>query len=261
MKSLCVAIIPKKNCVYLFDSHSRNNFGQPASDGYSSLMKFKNKRDLEIYFYKTYFDQTTKNEQFEIQYISIEQPVEAEMDFSLIYSSKINRKRKATKQEQDKAQKRMATEANKEKSRNRNQSEVNKEKGRKRKAANKSKKNDFASNNDCISAFQKAIQNGPYYVCNVCNRNLYKKTVKYFRESNYKLSLQHVFTNVVCFDSFAYICMTCDKYLKKSEIPPQAVWNKLEVFDLPDEIRCLNRLEQILISKRILFKKIAVMPK
>ena len=95
----------------------------------------------------------------------------------------------------------------------------------------------------------------------MCNRNLYKKTVKLFHKNNYEVSLHYVFTDVLCFDSHAYICITCDKYLKKSEIPPQAVWNKLDIIDLPNEIQCLNRLEQILISKRILFKKIAVMPK
>lgn len=44
-------------------------------------------------------------------------------------------------------------------------------------------------------------------------------------------------------------------------IPCQAVWNKLGIDELPEEIKCLNRLEKVLISKRILFKKISIMPK
>ena len=47
-------------------------------------MKFKKKRGLEIYFHTTYIDQTTINEPFEIQYISID--VNEEIDLSSIYS-------------------------------------------------------------------------------------------------------------------------------------------------------------------------------
>ena len=37
------------------------------------------------------------------------------------------------------------------------------------------------------------------------------------------------------------------------------MWNKLGAGDLPEEIKGLNRLEQTLISKRILFKKVSIM--
>jgi len=58
-----------------------------------------------------------------------------------------------------------------------------------------------------------------------------------------------------------YICYTCDRHITQKKIPCQAVWNKLSLNDLPEEIAILNRLEKVLISKRILFKKILVMPK
>ena len=54
VKGICTAIIPKKNFVYVFDSHSRDSHGQPSPDGFSCLMKFKNKREVEIYFHSTY---------------------------------------------------------------------------------------------------------------------------------------------------------------------------------------------------------------
>ena len=41
----------------------------------------------------------------------------------------------------------------------------------------------------------------------------------------------------------------------------QTVCNKLHNFLPPDELKNLNRLERVLISKRILFKKVAIMPK
>ena len=50
-----------------------------------------------------------------------------------------------------------------------------------------------------------------------------------------------------------YICLTYYGHFKKRKIPPQAVWNKLEVFDVPNILTDLNRLERVLISRRILF--------
>ena len=55
--------------------------------------------------------------------------------------------------------------------------------------------------------------------------------------------------------------MTCDKDLIKGLVPRQAVCNKLEIYDLPPFLPKLRRLEKVLIAKRLLFKKIAIMPK
>ena len=55
--------------------------------------------------------------------------------------------------------------------------------------------------------------------------------------------------------------MTCHQNLIKNKIPCQSVWNKLTLDTIPEEISFLNRLEKILISKRILLKKITIMPK
>ena len=46
----------------------------------------------------------------------------------------------------------------------------------------------------------------------------------------------------------------------KKKIPRQAVWNKLNVDEMPNEIKERNRLERILVSKRILFKKLTFLP-
>ena len=57
------------------------------------------------------------------------------------------------------------------------------------------------------------------------------------------------------------MCKRCDTTLKKKKIPSQAVWNKLQLFQFPDDIPCLNKLESAIIGKRILFSKIIIMPK
>ena len=55
--------------------------------------------------------------------------------------------------------------------------------------------------------------------------------------------------------------MTCNKKTKKNKIPCQAVHNKLEILDVPPELRPLNKLEIALISRPLLFKKIVIMAK
>ena len=47
----------------------------------------------------------------------------------------------------------------------------------------------------------------------------------------------------------------------KNNVPFQAVSNKLAVELLPNGFRDLRRLERVLVAKRILFKKVTVMPK
>ena len=112
-----------------------------------------------------------------------------------------------------------------------------------------------------IQQFNRAIREGPYYICVVCNRLLYRKTVLEFKKEKYKSSCC-LFTSVTSFNGNMYICKTCDITIKKKNRPPcQAVYNNLAVDDAPPELANLEKLEQILVSQRIVFQKIVVMPK
>ena len=112
-----------------------------------------------------------------------------------------------------------------------------------------------------IQQFNRAIREGPYYICVVCNRLLYRKTILEFKKDNYNSS-SCLFTNVTSFNGNMYICNTCHVTIKKkNKTPCQAVYNNLAVDDVPPELASLEKLEQILISKRIVFQKIVVMPK
>ena len=55
-----------------------------------------------------------------------------------------------------------------------------------------------------------------------------------------------------------HICLTCHRHLLKNKTPCQAACNKLEIADIPQVFQDLRILEKVLISKRILFKKIAI---
>jgi len=62
-------------------------------------------------------------------------------------------------------------------------------------------------------------------------------------ENEYELEFSNWYTIMQSFDSSYYICFTCDRHLSKKQMPCQAVWNKLQLDDLPEEIAVLNRLE------------------
>ena len=66
---------------------------------------------------------------------------------------------------------------------------------------------------------------------------------------------------VKSYDDNYYICTTCDKALRKNSVPCQAVANRLNVVELPKLFQDICRLERLLVSRRILFKKVTVMPK
>ena len=54
-----------------------------------------------------------------------------------------------------------------------------------------------------------------------------------------------------------HICVICNRYF----IPCQAVSNKLDITFLPKEFERTPKLENVLVSKRILFKKVVIIPK
>ena len=96
-----------------------------------------------------------------------------------------------------------------------------------------------------IQKFNLAIREGPYYICVVCNRLLYRKTVLEFKKDKYKSSFC-LFTSVTSFNGNMYICKTCDVTIKKkNKIPCQEVYNNLAVDDLPPELANLEKLEQM----------------
>ena len=114
----------------------------------------------------------------------------------------------------------------------------------------------------CPSQFCQKIKEGPYYVCTVCNRMLYRKSVLIFNKQKYvNCNIQNIFTEKLSFDNKEYICKTCHSKVIKGKVPCQAVYNDMFVDDIPTELSTLEKLEQILIAQRIVFEKIVLMPK
>ena len=71
--------------------------------------------------------------------------------------------------------------------------------------------------NHYVTVFKNMIKQGPYYVCSVCHRVLYRKSVVVLVKSKYKI--QHLFTDIASFDGKEYICKTCHLKILKGQIP------------------------------------------
>ena len=98
----------------------------------------------------------------------------------------------------------------------------------------------------------------------MCNRSMYKRSVISFDEQKYsKINFEEIenFNPVTTFDGNFYACTSCHRKLIKGEIPCQSVSNKLQIFDLPDHLRDIRKLERILVAQRILFSKVRIMHK
>ena len=118
------------------------------------------------------------------------------------------------------------------------------------------------STEKAVAKFKEEVKKGPFYIYVVCNRTLYKQTVQIFEKNKYQVETSSVFDYMVySADGKQYICITCHKKLLKGIVPAQAVCNNLQTFELPSRFRDLRKLEKIIIAKRLLFKKVTIMPK
>jgi len=123
------------------------------------------------------------------------------------------------------------------------------------------KENIRAKSKNNVCKFKALVKNGPVFVCVACNRTLYRQSVFIFDNNKYQVDHKIFDSRLSSFDGLEYICKTCHQKLLKKKVPCQAVFNDLKLFDFPVEFQNIRKLEKILISKRILFKKVTIMPK
>ena len=114
---------------------------------------------------------------------------------------------------------------------------------------------------DRVNVFKKFIKSGPCFICIVCNRCLYRKSIVKLSENKHKELINNMFHFIPSHDSSFYICKTCAQQLNKNQIPCQAVCNKPQIYDFSIELRCIHRLERVLIARKLQFKKVTIMPK
>ena len=112
----------------------------------------------------------------------------------------------------------------------------------------------------CINQFKMKIREGPHFICTVCNRILYKKSVITCLDEKYPC--QTYFIIQPSFYGKQNICNTCRSKVIKGNLPCQAVVNgNMYVDEIPTELSSLEKLGQIRIAQQIVFEKIVVMHK
>ena len=103
-----------------------------------------------------------------------------------------------------------------------------------------------------VKRFCQQTKQGPYLIFTVCHWYFYERSARLFEQEEYHILTSELFCPVRSFDEKIYISDTCHKHLSRHEMPYQAVFNKMSLDPIPDNLKYLKKLEEILISKRII---------
>ena len=101
------------------------------------------------------------------------------------------------------------------------------------------KRKGITSFDKSVSKFKTLIKSGPVFVCVVCNRCHYQKSVIFLKMRRYNVDEDSIFM-VMSYDGNHYICNMCHKAMRNNRMPCQAVPNKLFVEDLPKQFQSIN---------------------
>ncbi|XP_063048465.1 uncharacterized protein LOC134442065 [Engraulis encrasicolus] len=138
---------------------------------------------------------------------------------------------------------------------------------------------------DCaIAHFRQNVSRGPEHPCACCHRLLFRKQVIECKPHNYETKSIEVAKLAKRCITFKYlhkcdidckpechlsesplnklwICYTCHRKIQNNTLPEESVTNNLQLDDIPEELKCLNSLEQHLIAKNICFLKLLCLPR
>ena len=267
MAGFSLTVIWRENGCYLFDSHSRYINGFPSPIGTSVLLKFGSVYEVQEYIREVYFAQASNMSQYyQIQYLNaVPPPVEVrhfiletlgrkrQRETSIGKRTQLMPSAHATIREQShkRQQKRRCKLSEFEKNDITLKNTLYQKSGRKKYSTEKA-----------VAKFKEEVKKGPFYICVVCNRTLYTRTVQMFEKNKYQVETCSVFDYMVrSADGKQYICIICHKKSLKGTVPAQTVCNNLQIFELSSRFRDLRKLEKIIIAKQLLFKKVTIMPK
>ncbi|XP_048048180.1 uncharacterized protein LOC125269321 [Megalobrama amblycephala] len=134
-----------------------------------------------------------------------------------------------------------------------------------------------------IAYFHQEVSRGPEFVCCVCHRLLFRKQVRECRMGCYEdrgeqiaaLARKcitnryvHVCGDEKCANSSDYspgcklwICPTCHRKILCGKLPEESIANNMHLVDIPNQLKCLNSLEQHLVARNIPFLKLLCLPR
>ena len=263
MVGFTTALMKHHNHFYLFDSHSRDSRGLSVVDGTSVLLKFSDLFEVENYIQVFYLEcHSMEQSYFQLQFIHFRICRELQLDIlscAKRVTRRLNYQEKSTnlqsKRKEIPAKVSMKNDLSKKKKLEFAASSTSQER--------MLREDNFTSSENLkqVTLFKKLIREGPYFICMIYSRCLYKRYIVRFDFSSYSSLVKKLLHLVSSYDGRLYICRTCHNKVEKSNVHCQAVSNKLAVELLPYEFRDLGRLERDLVAKRILLKKVTVMPK
>ena len=213
------AIVPRKNKFYPFDSHSRGGRGFCVSDGTSVLLRFHNLSEVERFIQVAYLEfRDIQRLYFQLQFVKID------ITSSMKSAIKLNYKRiRKNHQKKNKIASSNSREtqiyfnigyAKSKYSKIFGTPEHDKRKEQMKVAARKRRKLFEVEQGGGIALFKREIFEGSFYICDVCNRGLYKRSVIHLSLENYNIS-HEIFRSLLSYDGRAYICITYHKKLLK----------------------------------------------
>ena len=65
----------------------------------------------------------------------------------------------------------------------------------------------FRKSIDPVKTFKGQIKEGPFYICIVCNRSLYRCSVILFKENSYSIDIPILFSKLKAMNWFCDICL------------------------------------------------------
>ena len=136
--------------------------------------------------------------------------------------------------------------------------EKNKKTSRKRQKRNEASQNQQQTIHDATSQFHKEVEQGPVYVCCVCNQLWYRYSVVETRTDRLP-DCEAVYICVPHDGERGWLCNTCSSQLKKKKILPCSAANGMGFPNMPDKLKDKHQLEWRLMSPRIPFMNISIM--
>ena len=79
------------------------------------------------------------------------------------------------------------------------------------------REDNFASSENLkqVTLFKKLIREGSYFICVICNRCLYKRSIVRFDFNSYSSLVKELVHLVSSYDGCLYLCRTCHNAVKK----------------------------------------------
>ena len=112
------------------------------------------------------------------------------------------------------------------------------------------KKTKVETIDDDMKNFKSEVKKQPVYICTSCPRLLWRKGVQKFSIDKYNKVTPEIIQLVLddkyrlsSIDGSTYICHCCHRTLKLDRIPAQSKANRMELEEIPDQLKDLNNLE------------------